>query len=288
MIAAVYENQVRLRRYVLIALCSALFIGCAQINFTASPDPNSRNRFLEQIDMNGVLTWAVLPASYNSHNPTPWIVYNHGFGQTIISIVTDPPHSAFVQSLATAGFVIVASEYRNPYCWGNTECAEDIANLQSLWRSKLNLSPAPFVIGESMGGIVAWNAISRGTLKPLAVIGIYPVCNLADMYTNNGFVPTIQSAYGFSTPSGYLAATHGFDPMIDPPSIFAGIPIQIWASYSDRLVVRSRNADPFAKAINAAGGSVTIHTTQGDHGDPSNFDAAAVISFFSSVLTGAP
>jgi hypothetical protein len=163
------------------------------------------------------------------------------------------------------------------------ECAEDVANLQTLWRSKLNLSPAPFVIGESMGGIVTWNAISHGTLEPLAVVGIYPVCNLADMYLNDGFVPTIQSAYGFTSPSGYVAATHGFDPMLDPPSIFAGIPIQIWASRSDHLVVRSRNADPFAKAINAAGGSVTIHTTRGDHGDPSNLDAAGVISFFSSV-----
>ena len=178
--------------------------------------------------------------------------------------------------------MIISSEYRNLACWGDMECAEDVANLQRLWRSQLNLSPRPFVIGESMGGIVTWNAIAHGTLKPIAVAGIYPACNLADMYGKGVFAPTIQTAYGFVSPTGYPASTGGFDPMLDRPSTFANIPIQFWASDSDAVVLRSRNEDPFAEAINAAGGSVTIHTSRGGHGDPSNFDAPAVISFFSS------
>ena len=229
-------------------------------------------------------TWAILPASYNPKNSSPWIVYNHGFGQTISSITADPPQNFFVQALATSGFVVIASEYRNLGCWGNMECAEDVANLQGLWRSKLNLAPKPFVIAESMGGIVTWDAISHGTLKPLAAVGIYPVCNLAAMYSNRVFAPSIQAAYGFTSSAGYSAATTGFDPLLTPPIIFVRIPIQIWASYSDRIVLRSQNEDPFADAINAAGGSATIHTSQGDHGDPSNFDAPAVISFFSSQM----
>ncbi len=73
-----------------------------------------------------------------------------------------------------------------------------------------------------------------------------------------------------------------FDPILIPPSTFAGFPIVMWSSYSDQVVVRSQNEDPFANAINGTGGSVVIHRSRGEHGDPSNFDAPAVIAFFSS------
>jgi alpha-beta hydrolase superfamily lysophospholipase len=271
-----------LKKCVFLVLCAILTAGCSKLNLTVSLDPIPQNQILQGNDANGVPTWAVLPPSYNPQNSYPWIIYDHGFGQTINSITAAPPQNGFVQSLAGAGFVVVASEYRNLACWGNWECAEDIANLQALWHSRLKLSPQPFVIGESMGGIVTWNAISHGTLKPLAVVGIYPVCSLAAMYAEHQFKPTIQSAYGFASPAGYAAATEGFDPMLITPSTFADIPIQIWASYSDRVVRRSKNEDPFALAINAAGGNVTINTSPGNHGDPRNFDAPAVIAFFSS------
>jgi len=269
------------KRGTLLALCVALTTGCARVQLAVAP-PIPQSPILQKNDANGVNTWAIVPLSYNPQNATPWIVYDHGFGQTIDSIVADPIRNAYVQSLAAAGFVVIASEYRDLGCWGNTGCIEDIANLQTLWRAELNLLPQPFVIGESMGGIVTWNAIAHGALKPIAVVGVYPVCNLADMYSKETFVPTIQTAFDFTSPSGYSAATRGFDPMLYPPSLFVGIPIQIWASNSDGVVKRSENEDPFANRIKAAGGNILIHTSRGDHGDPSNFDARTVISFFST------
>lgn len=242
--------------------------------------PSAGSTILKRADANGVSTWAIVPGSYDPAKPTPWIIYDHGFGQTINSITANPPQSTFVQTLVKAGYAVIASEYRNPTCWGSMECAEDIANLQTLWHSLLNLTAQPYVIGESMGGMVSWDAISHDTLKPLAVVGIYPACNLADMYANWIFAPFIQAAYGFDSPPQYPAATAGFDPLLTPPRKFTGFPILIWASYGDHVVARSRNEDPFAAAINAAGGRVTIRTSMGDHGDSSNFDAQAVISFF--------
>jgi hypothetical protein len=259
----------------------ALTVGCG-VELNVEPASPVHSPILQHTDVNGVSTWAVVPDSYDASKAYPWIIYDHGFGQTISSITIYPPQSNFVQSLVTAGYVVIASEYRNLACWGDMQCAEDIANLQSLWRPLLNLTPQPYVIGESMGGIVTWNAISHGTLKPLAVVGIYPVCSLANMYTKAVFVPTIQSAYGFDSPQGYSTATAGFDPLLTSPHTFAGFPILIWASYSDNTVSRSKNEDPFAAAINAAGGNVNIRTSHGNHGDPSNFDAPSVISFFSS------
>jgi acetyl esterase/lipase len=180
------------RNLVLLALVAALITGCATVHVVESSASIPLNSLLQEADANGVSTWAILPPSYNSKIPAPWIIYNHGSGQTIASIAANAPQSLFVQSLASAGFVVVASEYRNLACWGNEQCAEDVANVQTLWRSQLNLWPRPFVIGESMGGIVTWDAISHGTLNPLAVVGIYPVCNLAAMYADSGFAPTIR------------------------------------------------------------------------------------------------
>ncbi len=143
-------------------ICAGLTVGCGMDVRVAV-----RSTTLQHTDANGVATWAMVPDSYDASKPTPWIIYNHGFGQSITSIAANPPQSTFVQSLANAGYVVVASQYRDLACWGDTECAEDIANLQTLWRSLLNLAPQPFVVAESMGGIVTWNAISLGTIKPL-------------------------------------------------------------------------------------------------------------------------
>ena len=54
----------------------------------------------------------------------------------------------------------------------------------------------------------------------------------------------------------------------------------LWASYSDTTVLRTQNEDPFAAAINAAGGSVIIETSTGNHGDASNFNPQMVVDFF--------
>jgi pimeloyl-ACP methyl ester carboxylesterase len=240
------------------------------------------NSVREVDDANGVSTWAVLPPGYQPGVEWPWVIYNHGYGGRGSEIFAlDPKLGALVQSLAAAGYVVVASNYRNFACWGNAECDADIANLQEVWRANLNLSPKPFVIGESMGGVVTWNAIAHGFLHPRGVVGIYPACSLAAMFRVSALAPSIEEAYDFSSSSQLAVATEGYDPLVDPPTDFTAFPIVIWASYSDTTVVRKRNEDPFAEAINAAGGNVVIHTSRGNHGDASNFDPSAVLAFFS-------
>ena len=274
------NSRVTLKKRLWALFYVALMSGCGTVHHNLSPISSAS--ILRAADANGVSTWAVLPASYSPAAQSPWIIYNHGFGQEIETIFTNPSQSFFIHDLVQAGFIVIATDYRNLACWGDAECTEDLTNLQSLWHSKLNLEPQPFVIGESMGGIVMWNAIAHGTLKPQAAVGIYPVCNLAAMYAEPTFVPTIQAAYGFTSSAGYTAATSGFDPLLTLPSRFVAVPIQMWASDSDHVVRRSQNEDVFAQQINGVGGEVIIHTSFGEHGNPSNFDAPAVISFFRS------
>jgi len=187
-----------------------------------------------------------------------------------------------VNALVQANYVVVASDYKIRNCWGNAQCVTDIAAVQKRWKEHLNLTPNPYVIAESMGGIVTWNAISHDALSPRAVVGIYPACDLANMYGHGvgPFYLDIQSDYGFSSLAGYPAATAGYDPMFAPASDFTSFPIVMWASYSDTSVVRSQNEDPFAARVNAAGGHVVINTSSGNHGDMSNFDPQAVLDFF--------
>jgi acetyl esterase/lipase len=249
-------------------------IGCPYVQLGTSPGQLS--------DANGVETWGIVPPRYDPAAPSRWVLYDHGLGQAGLDISANPCDSTVVKALVQANYVVIASDYKIQNCWGNAQCVTDIASVQKVWKEHLNLTPNPYVIAESMGGIVTWNAISHSTLSPRAVVGIYPVCNLSNMYDNGGgpFYLDIQRDYGFSSPSGYATATAGYDPMMAPASDFTSFPILMWASYSDTSVVRSQNEDPFAAKVNAAGGNVVIDTSSGKHGDMSNFDPQAVLDFF--------
>ena len=235
-------------------------------------------------DANGVETYGIIPLSYRPDVPSRWVLYNHGLGQSGRDISTNPHDSRLVNALVKAGYVVIASDYKNQSCWGNAQCVRDIAAVQKLWKAYLNLLPAPYVISESMGGIVTWNAIAHGALSPIAVVGIYPACNLSNMYARGTgpFYSDIQSDYDFSNPSGYAAATAGYDPMLVPATQFTAFPILMWASYSDTTVLRTNNEDPFAAQVNAAGGHAIINTSTGNHADASNFAPPAVLQFFAS------
>jgi acetyl esterase/lipase len=235
-------------------------------------------------DAHSVPTWAIIPPTYRVGVQSPWVIFDHGAGQSGLAISTDAHDNLLINALVQAGYVVVSSSYTTQNCWGNPQCVTDIAAVQTQWKSYLNLAPQPYVVAESMGGMVTWNAITHGALAPRAVVGIYPACNLSAMYGAGFglFVSDIQTDYGFSIPSGYAAATAGYDPMLAPVSKFTGIPILMWASYADTTILRSQNEDPFAAAINAAGGNVVVNTSTGNHGDVSNFNPQAVVDFFAA------
>ena len=113
------------KRFILAAICAAVIAGCGTVRLEVSPSAVPHYPVAQKTDVNGVLTWAILPPSYNPRLPTPRVIYNHGYGQTIASIAADAPQSPFVMSLVAAGFVVVASEYRDLACWGNSQCVEE-------------------------------------------------------------------------------------------------------------------------------------------------------------------
>jgi pimeloyl-ACP methyl ester carboxylesterase len=162
---------------------------------------------------------------------------------------------------------------------------EDISALYDAFTENLNLDPRPFVIGISMGGIVSWNAVLHGDFVPRAVAGLYPACNLADMYNTGFFTQAIDDDYGFTNPSQFSIATNGYDPTRSENLVpLTKFPIIMWASYGDTTVKKTVNADLLASSVNALGGSVTVITTTGNHGDISNYQPDVLVGFFNSAL----
>lgn len=273
-----------LNRVILVFALSALTVGCGSPSGTICPIKSTESSFspIQLSDSNGVQTYGIVPTTYDPSVPSPWVLFNHGRGQTGLDISTNFCDATLVNALVQANYVVIASDYKIQNCWGNAQCVTDVAAVQTVWKKRLNLTPNPYVIAQSMGGMVTWNAIRHRALSPRAVVGIFPACSLSNMYHDGTgpFYLDIQSDYGFSDPSGYATATAGYDPMLNSPSDFTSFPILMWASYSDGSVVRSQNEDPFAAQVNAAGGNVGINTSSGSHGDISNFDPQAVLEFF--------
>lgn len=230
-----------------------------------------------------VNTYAIVPPTYSYQAQTPWVLYLHGDGQ-YGSAIFGGNDNTLIQALAYAGYLVVSTDYTSITCWGNPACTQDVASVIANYQAYFNLAPHPYVIEESMGGLVSLNSVFHGTLTPRAVVGLYPVFSLASLYDNGSgtYASQIQTAYNFSSPSGYAAATAGYDPALDPIGTFVNIPFDIWCSSSDTVVSCANNGQALVNAINAAGGSATYNASSGNHGDPSNFDPAAVVSFFNA------
>src|SRR5215472_11855999 len=171
-------------RTILILALSALTAGCG----TSSPtvcliEPSAASISPVQLsDSNGVETYGIVPPTYNPYVPSRWVLFNHGSGHTGLDISTNSCDATLVNALVQANYVVIASDYKIQNCWGNEQCLTDIAAVQKRWRERLNLTPSPYVIAQSMGGIVTWNAISHKALSPRAVVGIFPACSLSNMY----------------------------------------------------------------------------------------------------------
>lgn len=266
---------------------SALLMGCGSgINPAAvRAVTNGKTGVPPVADRNGVPLHTVLPSHFDPTRAYRWVIYDHAYEQAGSAILRgDPLTQSLADALGKAGYLVASSDYRMEDCWGNAGCVEDIRNLYDAYRSNLNLEEQPFFLGASMGGVVTLNTILHGAVTPKAMVGIYPVCNLQAMYAEDHFVPSIQAAYGFSGAGNLSAATISFDPVHSESLMpLTAFPILIWASYGDTVVDRSQNTDVLTQLVNALGGNVTVRSTTGDHGDPSNFQPDAVVSFFNSV-----
>ena len=159
--------------------------------------------------------------------------------------------------------------------WGNaTATARVGAAIAQLQSAAYGAAPGKVILlGESMGGINALNYAKANLANVAALVGIVPVLGLLDIYNNNrgGGAPDITLAHGGAPPAAADPSTN--------PALWAGLPMQLWASAGDTICLLSV-AQAFAAA---AGPSCQLNTIVGapPHGDSAvaAVPASAVLAF---------
>jgi alpha-beta hydrolase superfamily lysophospholipase len=199
------------------------------------------------------------------------IMYLHGYGADASAIVRDGGFGRLATGLVEQGYTVAASDAFGD-AWGNTASVEAHAALAATVRSLVPTEDV-YLVAESMGGLAGARLVDSGHIAGLrAYAAIFPLCDLASVYP--GFRRSIDAAHGARVDSALDE--------LSPVALSGAVPLRIWASPDDTTVAKDRNADVCAAEAAADGGVVTVVETEGDHGDPSNFDLPALLAFFGS------
>lgn len=194
---------------------------------------------------------------------TKVVVYMHGNEELGDAIATSPDKERVVRGLLEAGYTVAASDAHGNN-WGNPASVTDQRVLMRTLRAR-GLTDI-YVLAQSAGGLDALATLNEKGVRAWA--GIYPVCDLRSVYRLGVYREVIDAAYD-SAPRRVVAIPDRLR-----------IRFILWASPQDTQVPKTQNADVCARRFRTAGAHVTEISTTGDHGDPSNFDAAQIVKFF--------
>lgn len=224
----------------------------------------------------------LVPDNYTNRH----VMYHHGSGEAVGSLLGDALKANVVARLLSDGYLLSESTAANNN-WGNQAALD--AYEAVLAYVNANYSPTKWAIfSQSMGGLTGLQMASARPVNLVAWFGIYPVCNLANMFGNNAgtYASAIRSAYGIeANGSDYSSLTSGHDPALYSGTLYARLPMRFWASYSDTVVGRTANSDSMQTLVAGSLAESTIVTCTGDHGHTSHFDPQGVSDFLERAFT---
>jgi len=196
------------------------------------------------------------------------VLYVHGNRQTEREVLSGRNVAPLTAKLLDAGYTVVSS-FGAGNAWGNQESVGVYRQIVAHVRSMTDADDL-YIMGESMGGLASLQlAASVPDVK--AWVGFYPVCDARSVMGQEDLREGIESAY----PSGVGIETV-------TPVTMPSVPMAFWHSPDDTRVSKAENTDKCAADARKAGAQVAVTTTTGNHGDPSNFDAEQIISFFNA------
>jgi fermentation-respiration switch protein FrsA (DUF1100 family) len=199
------------------------------------------------------------------------VIYVHAYGEDQDAIVGRTAKVPLVAALLDAGYTVAASR-SGGNAWGNPRALRAQRALYHAVPRTLKRRGV-YLWGQSMGGSTALLAVDE-LPKVRAWAGVYPACNVRAVRRGGLFTESIDKAY----PRRSLLASRS--PAL--PRRLDGLPMLFWASPDDSVVRTADNTTLCARKAERAGAKVRVITTVGDHGDPSNFDAATLVRFFDS------
>lgn len=253
-------------RPLLIILALTLAVtGCGN-----ESEDRSQGERLVSFDSRGQPAFVYMPG-----RPTRKVViYTHGAGERIDNAFDDRRKEPILRALLDAGYALAMTNAHGDN-WGTAASERDQLALVADLRER-GLRDV-YVLALSMGGFNGLQLLDRVPVKAWA--GIFPACDLGSVYALGLYRGQIRDAYDRTGRrlGDLIARRSPVD--FDPPD---GLPMRFWASPGDRVIPKRENTDACAALARRRGARVEVTTTTGDHGDPSNYDAAGVLQLFES------
>lgn len=198
------------------------------------------------------------------------VIYFHGLDRDETVIDIDGPHRELTQTLADAGYPVVASA-ASGNAYGNGRSQHNYAQLVYAATEKFK-TKAVYFLSESMGTVAAVNLMAQETdLRAKGLAGISPLLNL-----NVG-------------PPEYLDAAHHINPQfrqlspVDlPVKTMRGKKFRFYYSNSDQLVRSSTNVMAFQQRFGSVADISTVECT-GEHMDKSCIQGKDILAWFTSL-----
>jgi hypothetical protein len=228
--------------------------------------------------------WMILPPTVGKPTTAAGlVVYHGGSGENVTAPLVDSLKFALVAAIRAAGYVMASSSAHGANFGTDADLA-DYAELEAYCADVWKISRV-IHLSQSMGGLSGMLTASNRLLPVRGWVGIYPVCNLANMYANPSFTAAIKTAYGIAEDgSDYAAKTAGHDPVLLIANKFGGLRMRFYASPDDTVVPKASHSDPMKLLVAGVTLESDVVVCTGEHGDPSHFQAADCVSFLSRCL----
>ena len=257
-----------------LALCALLLAGAGCGGDDPPVATQRAEGEIERLTVRGQAAVLIRPAER-----TPKVVvYTHGSGEHVENIFRDPKKEPVFNALLNAGYAIAATDAHGDN-WGSAASERDQLALVAALRER-DLRDV-HVLALSMGGFNGLQLLDDVAVRAWA--GIFPACDLRSVYALGLYPDQIRAAYDRTGRRLGDAIARRSPVDFDPRD---GLPMRFWASPGDRVIPKRENTDRCAALARERGARVEVTTTTGDHGDPSNYDAAGVLRLFESAHDG--
>ncbi|MFC0450850.1 alpha/beta hydrolase family protein [Rhodococcus jostii] len=185
--------------------------------------------------------------------------------------------------LLDAGYV-VAAPYLHGDLWGNRRAQDAVVALDE-WVSRRWPVSVRFVIGESMGGNAAANAVRLREAAWDGAVLIAPSLSLRAVWERGEHGrDTVRDAFRLSADGHDLEPkTAGWDAVRHEPRDYAGVPIRVYASREDEVANIAGVTGPWVEMLRRGAGAVELVEVSGAHVSEDHFRAAEVVEFFGAL-----
>lgn len=236
------------------------------------------------VSSGGVDIMILEPSGFNSAAGAPLVYYHHGAGEDREALVTDSLKYTIVLQMASEGRLMAGISAGES--WGNQTSLDNYVTAYNYLAANYSLK-GTVIFSQSMGGCAGGLAFAGRNYPDIrGWIGIYPVCNLANMYAGS-FQGAINTAYGITgvSPNTYAEKTAGHDPVLLASTLYNNRMMRFYASAADTVVTKTDNSDQMKTLVQSETVESTIVVCSGDHGDPSHFQPSDFSAFIIRCLS---